>query len=103
MLLVVKLSLTPLLISGVTLAGRRWGLLVSGLLIGLPLTTGPISLFLALEQGIGFATKAAIGGLVGQASICLFWLTHMPPDGSTGWPAPCVPAVHLSRPPPCLT
>ena len=76
MLLAVKLCLTPLLIVGVTLAGRRWGPLVSGLLIGLPLTTGPISFFLALEQGPVFATQAAIGGLVGQVSICLFCLAY---------------------------
>ena len=87
MLRVVKLSLTPLLISGVTLAGRRWGPLVSGLLIGLPLTTGPISLFLALEQGIGFATKAAIGGLVGQASICLFCLAYAHAARRLNWMA----------------
>ena len=76
MLFVLKLCLTPLLIGGVALAGRRWGPLVSGLLIGLPLTTGPVSFFLAVEQGTAFATQAAVGGLLGQVSICLFCLAY---------------------------
>ena len=60
----------------VTLAGRRWGSTISGLLIGLPLTSGPISLFLAFEYGRGFAAQAAVGSLVGQGSFCLFCLTY---------------------------
>ena len=51
LLLVFKLLLTPLLIGLVSLAGRRWGPGVSGWLVGLPLTSAPVSLFLTLEQG----------------------------------------------------
>ena len=43
LILAFKLFLTPLLIVSVTLAGRRWGTAVSGLLIGLPLVSAPIS------------------------------------------------------------
>jgi hypothetical protein len=41
---------------------------------GLPLTSGPVSFFLALEQGGPFAAKAAIGtlvGLIGVAAFCV--------------------------------
>src|SRR2546422_11343874 len=73
-LLFAKLVLTPLLIAAVTLAGRRWGPAVGGWLAGLPLTSGPVSVFLALEQGPGFAARAAVGtlaGLGGGGCFCL--------------------------------
>lgn len=56
---------TPLLIALVTLAGRRWGHAVAGVLVGLPLTSGPTSVFLAVEQGHRFARAAAVGTLLG--------------------------------------
>ena len=72
-MLLLKLLLTPLLIGAVTLIGRRWGPRVAGLVVGLPLTTGPISLFLATERGPAFALRAAGGamtGLVGTGAFC---------------------------------
>ena len=59
----LKLLLAPLLILLATLAGRRWGPAVGGWLAGLPLTSGPVSLILALEQGPEFAARAALGTL----------------------------------------
>ena len=70
-LFALKVILTPLLILVATLAARRWGPVVGGLLVGLPLTSGPTSVFLALEQGSEFAAHAAhstlFGGLAGIA------------------------------------
>src|SRR5918992_1631966 len=63
--LVLKLVLTPLLIAAASLAGRRWGPAVSGWFVGLPLTSGPIAFFLALEHGVAFAAAAAVGALAG--------------------------------------
>ncbi len=57
-----------------SLAGRRWGPAVSGWLVGLPFTSGPIVFFLALNQGEAFARAAALGTLTGaisQAAFCL--------------------------------
>jgi hypothetical protein len=76
MILVLKLLLTPLLIGLATLAGRRWGPAFSGWFIGFPLTSGPISVILALQQGPGFATQAAVGNLGGLASISVFCLAY---------------------------
>ena len=73
---VLKLVLTPILISGATLAGRRWGPSVSGWLVGLPLTSGPVSFFLALQQGKLFAAHAAQGTLTGLVSVALYCLTY---------------------------
>ncbi|HUK99594.1 MAG TPA: hypothetical protein VLX29_01925 [Nitrospirota bacterium] len=71
-----KIIITPLLIGLVTLVGRKWGTIVSGCLIGLPLTSGPISLILAMQYGPEFAVRSAIGSLAGQVSICIFCLVY---------------------------
>ena len=76
MVLALKLILTPLLIAAATLAGRRWGPGVSGWLVGLPLTSGPISLILSWQDGKMFAAHAATGTLGGLSSVCLFCLAY---------------------------
>jgi hypothetical protein len=76
MILTLKLLLTPILITLATLTGRRWGPAVSGWLIGFPLTSGPVSVILALQYGSGFASQAAVGNLGGLASICAFCLIY---------------------------
>src|SRR5512145_2383454 len=76
MVLVLKLLLTPVLIGLATLAGRRWGPAFSGWFIGFPLTSGPVSVILALQHGPDFAARAAIGNLGGLASISAFCLAY---------------------------
>lgn len=75
-LLVIKLILTPTLITLVTLAGRRWGPSVSGWLVGFPLTSGPVSLILALQNGAPFAAKAAAGMIGGQGAVCVYCVAY---------------------------
>lgn len=75
-MLLLKLLLTPLIILIVTLIGRRWGTLVSGLLVGLPLTSAPVAFFLALEQGTTFASHAALGTMTGTISVAAFCLAY---------------------------
>lgn len=75
--LAAKLVLTPAVMVAATLAGRRWGGAVSGWLIGLPLTSGPLVLIVALEHGRHFAARTATGSLSGciaEAAFCLGWL-----------------------------
>jgi hypothetical protein len=75
-LLTLKLILTPLLVAGASLAGRRWGPAVSGWLVALPLTSGPIVFFLNLSLGDQFAASVAIAtlaGAVSQAAFCLMY------------------------------
>jgi hypothetical protein len=70
----VKILLTPALVAIATLLARRWGPGVGGTIAGLPLTSAPVSIFLALEQGPTFAATAALGtllGLLSQAVLCL--------------------------------
>jgi hypothetical protein len=79
--LLLKLVLTPLLIAGASLAGRRWGQAIGGWLVGLPLTSGPVAFFLALDHGVGFAAAAAVGSLAGALAEVAFCLAY-------GWSAP---------------
>ena len=65
MLIALKIMLAPLLVVLSTLAARRWGPGVGGWLLGLPLTSGPVSVLLFLEHGVGFTRHAAAGTLVG--------------------------------------
>lgn len=74
--LALKLTLTPILIGLASLAGRRWGPAISGWLIGLPLTSGPIIFLLALAHGVTFAAAAAAGTLAGTLSECVFCLAY---------------------------
>jgi hypothetical protein len=72
----LKLILVPVMVGVVSAAGRRWGALVSGWLVGLPLSSGPVVLFLALEQGRAFAATSAKGTMTGLISVCVFSLTY---------------------------
>ena len=89
--LVLKLVVTPVLILAASLAGRRWGETVSGWFVGLPLTSGPVCFFLALERGPGFAAAAARGCLAGAAAEVCFCLAYVITAAATapqrGWPA----------------
>ncbi|HEU4366646.1 MAG TPA: hypothetical protein VFV05_00285 [Methylomirabilota bacterium] len=76
MTLVLELVLTPLLIAAASLAGRRWGQAVGGWLVGLPLTTGPVAFFLALDHGTAFATVVALGSLAGAIAEGAFCLAY---------------------------
>ncbi|SFK88987.1 hypothetical protein [Methylorubrum salsuginis] len=76
-LLAVKLAVTPLLMALVTLVNRRFGSAAGGIVAGLPLTSGPISLYLALEQGLPFAGEAAHGSLVGVGAVLASYLAYL--------------------------
>lgn len=68
-LLYLKLLVTPLLMWAISLAARRWGSLLGGLLSGLPITSGLVMTFLSLEQGSAFALSAVPGALGGLAAV----------------------------------
>lgn len=107
--LLLKLIVTPLLIGAASLAGRRWGETVSGWFIGLPLTSGPVCWFLAIEQGPGFAAAAARGCLSGAAAEAGFCLAYGVMAREAGWLASiaagtagfaaCAALLQLSAPP----
>ncbi len=73
---ILKLILAPVILGGASLAGRRWGPAVSGWLVGLPLTSGPVIFFLALSHGASFAASAISGTLSGGFSLVAFCLVY---------------------------
>jgi len=75
-LLAVKLFLAPLCVAGVSLAGRRWGMGVAGVLGGLPVVAGPILLALALIHGRSFGAESAAGTLLALAALTAFVVTY---------------------------
>jgi len=84
-ILVLKLVVTPLLIAAATLVARRWGPGVGGWLAGFPLTSAPVSVFLALEQGPDFAAGAAVGTLLGLTALAVFCLVYGRAARRVGW------------------
>ncbi len=85
-LLLLKLTLTPILIGGASIAARRWGPAVGGWLVALPLTSGPVALYLALGQGPSFAAGAADGSLGGLLGDSLFALGYAALARRAPWP-----------------
>ncbi len=83
--LVVKLIVTPLLIGGAGLAARRWGSRVGGWLIALPLTSGPVAIFLAVDHGASFAARAAEASLAGTIAIVAFCVAFAWAAQRGGW------------------
>lgn len=88
----LKLTVTPLLILAASLASRRWGEIVGGWFVGLPLTSGPVCFFLALDQGEGFAAAASLGCLAGAASEARFSLVYSIVARHFGWPLALIAA-----------
>jgi hypothetical protein len=82
----LKLVLTPALIGVATLVGRRFGPSISGWLVGLPFTSGPVSFFLALEQGTSFAAAAASGSIAGVTASATFAVAYAAAARRVAWP-----------------
>lgn len=76
-MLAFKLLLTPLFMGLIGLADRRWGATVGGWLVGLPLTSAPATIFIALALGTTFASQMATGILLGLISQAVFCLTYV--------------------------
>lgn len=86
-ILLLKLILSPIIIGSASLAGRKWGHAVSGWLIGLPLTSGPIMFFLALSHPTSFVMTSALGTLSGGFPLVAFCLAYAWMSRRFAWPA----------------
>jgi hypothetical protein len=112
-LLAAKILLAPLCVLAVSLAGRRWGIAVAGVLGGLPVVAGPILLVETLLHGRDFGSDAAAGTLLGLAALTAFVVVYgrraigAGPIASvlSGWTAFLVGVAVLNplQPPPALS
>jgi hypothetical protein len=84
--LALKLTVAPLLILAASLAIRRWGEIVGGWFVGLPLTSAPVCFFLALDQSVGFAATSCLGSIAGAASEAGFVFAYAIVARHFGWP-----------------
>ena len=87
LLLAVKLLLAPSFVVGASLAARRFGPRVGGLIAGLPVVAGPILLVYALAHGRVFAAGAAAGTLLGLVSLIAFVVVYARLAGRLFWGA----------------
>lgn len=71
-----KLLLAPLCVVAVSLAGRKWGVAVAGILAGLPVVAGPILVVLTLVHGREFGAEAAAGALLGLVALTMFVIVY---------------------------
>jgi hypothetical protein len=112
-LLAAKILLAPLCVVAISLAGRRWGVAVAGVLGGLPVVAGPILLVETLLHGRGFGADAAAGTLLGLAALTAFVVVYgrvapaarPVPTVLCGWTAFLIGVAVLSlvQPPPALS
>jgi hypothetical protein len=84
-LLAIKLLLAPSFVVGASLAARRLGPRVGGLIAGLPVVAGPILLVYALAHGSAFAADAAAGTLLGLVSLIAFVVVYARMATRTYW------------------
>lgn len=74
--LAVKALLAPSFVAGASVAARRFGPRVGGVIGGLPVVAGPILLVYALAHGRMFAQHAATGTLLGLLSLTAFVVVY---------------------------
>ncbi|GAA0248532.1 hypothetical protein GCM10010492_55520 [Saccharothrix mutabilis subsp. mutabilis] len=84
-ILLLKLCLAPLLVVGSTVAGRRWGADVAGILVGLPIVAGPILFVTHLLHGPRFTAGAAGASLFGLVALAVFAVVFARVAGRSGW------------------
>ncbi len=75
-ILALKLIMVPIILGGASLAGRRWGPMISGWLIGLPLTSGPVAFFVAFSHDSAFLKSTILGTLSGGLPLVIFILSY---------------------------
>jgi hypothetical protein len=85
--LAAKILLAPTFVVGASLAARRWGARIGGLVGGLPVVAGPILLVFALSHGRAFAADAAAGTLLGIVSLLAFIVVYSRVAGRVRWGA----------------
>jgi hypothetical protein len=75
-LFLLKITLIPTVIALVTLAIRKWGNKIGGLIGSMPWTAGPILLFFILEQGKPFGIQSIQGSMTGILALIVFCLSY---------------------------
>jgi uncharacterized membrane protein (GlpM family) len=73
--LIVKMTITAGFLLVATVSAERFGPLVGGLVATLPISAGPVYIFLALDHDAHFIAQSALGSLVTNADNVIFALS----------------------------
>ena len=84
-LLLVKILLATALVAAATLVQRHYGHRASGFLVGLPITTAPYLLLVAIQHGSQLTIHSAQGVLQGQIALLLFLVSYARAPISWPW------------------
>jgi hypothetical protein len=74
--LIVRMAVTAAFLLAATVTAERAGPLVGGLVATLPISAGPVYIFLALDHGAHFIGESALGSLVSNGINIMFALTY---------------------------
>ena len=74
--LAVKMAVTAGFLLAATMIAERAGPLIGGLVATLPISAGPVYLFLALDHDAHFIAQSALGSLVSNAVNVVFAVTY---------------------------
>ena len=74
--LVVKMAVTAAFLLAATITAERAGPLIGGLVATLPISAGPVYIFLALDHDAHFIAQSALGSLVTNAYNAIFAVVY---------------------------
>jgi len=74
--LIVKMAVTAAFLLAATVTAERAGPLIGGLVATLPISAGPVYIFLALDHDAHFIAQSALGSLVTNSFNVVFALTY---------------------------
>jgi len=74
--LIVRMAVTAAFLLAATVTAERAGPLVGGLVATLPISAGPVYIFLAIDHGAHFIGVSALGSLVSNGINIMFALTY---------------------------
>jgi hypothetical protein len=74
--LAVRMAITAAFLLAATITAERAGPLIGGLVATLPISAGPVYVFLAIDHGAPFIAQSALGSLVTNALNVVFAVTY---------------------------
>ena len=91
--LLARIAVPPILVALMSLAARRWGPTIGGLIMGLPWMTGPVLFFLTMDKGTDFAVRACTGIELAVWSMGAFMLAFGFVSRVAPWPICLLAAI----------
>jgi hypothetical protein len=92
-LIALKVILTPVLIGVASIAAGRWGAMIGGWVVSLPMISGSVALFVALGEGTSFAALTAKASLVGLLAVVGYCVAYAAVARRVAWPVAILVAL----------